>query len=74
MRGVEFDNYGKVLDGYFYFLKFLIGASDDIVGSYISLIKIEQPMAIFDGFFEHAFLHIGAGSDEEGFSMCWIEF
>ena len=64
--GVEFYDNGEILDGDFHLLQFLVGAANDVIGPHVALIQIEQSVAVVDGFCEHAFLHVGAGPDEEG--------
>jgi hypothetical protein len=72
--GIEFDDDGEIFDGDFYLLEFLIGTADDVVGADVTLVEVEEAVAVLDGLLEHAFLHVGAGADEEGLAVGGVEF
>ena len=74
VSGVEFYDNCEILDGDFHLLQLLVGAANDVIGPHVALIQIEQSVAVLDGFCEHAFLHVGAGPDEEGLPVWGVDF
>ena len=64
MSIVQLNNNRKVFNRNLCFVEFLVGASDDIVRSYISLVDVKYAMTILNCLLKHFFLHERAGSNE----------
>lgn len=58
MGGIEFYHNREVFNRGLYLLQFLIGASDDVVGSHVALVDVQQTVAILNGLLEEPLLHV----------------
>jgi len=73
MSRVEFYYNSQILYCVFYFVKFLVCSSDEIISANISAIYIEDLMAILNSLLIHFFLHVRTCSNKESFLMFWID-
>ena len=54
-------------------MQFLVSASNDVVGSNIALIDVQQAVTILNGLFEEALLHVGTSPDEQRLAVGRVE-
>jgi hypothetical protein len=52
MGGIQLDDDGKILNGYFNFTQLFIGTAHYVISSYVALVDVEKTVAVLNGFLE----------------------